>query len=448
MQASGSNDAITVPSSRAPVPHSLERFGHPALPPTRGAASLIVVMGLLLVLSIGAAYAGRSLLLEQKASAAQYHGTQAFEAAEAGLEWTLAQLNGGRIDAQCRPSGDATDASLRERGLRVADAAIGSFMATPPAASVGSPSCLRGGDGAWLCSCPAGGSGHPSVGPTGVVQPAFRVELAGAAPAGGSTSYPGVVQLRSHGCIDSRGTGSLCSDGDGVMVVSEQAALLPALANLPVATLSAEGRVDATGAAIGLHNDQPGGLLVDAGADAALGDAQLSTAPGASADNAVLAQDEAQAATRASARFLSLFGVPSSAYAQLPAVVTLHCPLDCSDTLRAALAQGARMLWIDNDLAVSNLEIGSADAPVLIVSAGALRFDGNVRCTGMVYGSGWQWRNGQTGQAWLHGAAVIAGDVQLQDAVDLAYDAAALGILHHLTGSFVRVPGSWTDQSS
>ena len=60
----------------------------------RGAASLIVVMLLFFVLSLTAAYANRHLIFEQKTSANQSRSTAAFEAAEAGIEWALAQLNG------------------------------------------------------------------------------------------------------------------------------------------------------------------------------------------------------------------------------------------------------------------------------------------------------------------------------------------------------------------
>ena len=61
-----------------------------------GAAALIVVMMLFFVISMVAAYASRNLIFEQKTSANQYRATQAFEAAEAGLEWAAAMLNGAR----------------------------------------------------------------------------------------------------------------------------------------------------------------------------------------------------------------------------------------------------------------------------------------------------------------------------------------------------------------
>ncbi len=82
----------------------------------RGAAALAVTLLLFFAMCLVAAYANRGLLLEQRASANQYRAAQAFEAAEAGIEWAIAQLNQPqRINGQCLPSADATDASFRER---------------------------------------------------------------------------------------------------------------------------------------------------------------------------------------------------------------------------------------------------------------------------------------------------------------------------------------------
>jgi hypothetical protein len=52
-------------------------------------ATLTVVMVLFFVVSLVAAYAGRTSIFEQRTSANQYRSTQALEAAEAGLEWAV-----------------------------------------------------------------------------------------------------------------------------------------------------------------------------------------------------------------------------------------------------------------------------------------------------------------------------------------------------------------------
>ena len=45
-------------------------------------------MVLFFIMSLVAAYASRNLIFEQRTSANNYRSTQAFEAAEAGLEWS------------------------------------------------------------------------------------------------------------------------------------------------------------------------------------------------------------------------------------------------------------------------------------------------------------------------------------------------------------------------
>ncbi len=71
------------------------------LTPGRGVAALTVVMVLFFVMALVAAYTNRNLVFEQRISANSYRATRALEAADAGVEWTLAMLNGGRATANC-----------------------------------------------------------------------------------------------------------------------------------------------------------------------------------------------------------------------------------------------------------------------------------------------------------------------------------------------------------
>src|SRR5690242_20588633 len=91
----------------------------PGMRSQAGAATLVVVLVLSFTLLLAVAFASKSLVFEQRTSSNQYHATQAFEIAEAGAGWTLAQLNGGRVGDDCAPSGKSTDASLRDRYLSI-----------------------------------------------------------------------------------------------------------------------------------------------------------------------------------------------------------------------------------------------------------------------------------------------------------------------------------------
>ena len=91
-----------------------------------GVATLVVTMTLFFAMLLVAVFANRNLVFEQRGSANQYRATQAFEAAEAGLEWAQAQLNNvQRLGADCRASTDAAAATFRDRYLHTAPAAAG-----------------------------------------------------------------------------------------------------------------------------------------------------------------------------------------------------------------------------------------------------------------------------------------------------------------------------------
>ena len=130
-----------------------------------GVAALAVTMLLFFVMVLGSRFVNRNLVFEQRASANQYRSTQAFEAAEAGLEWTLAQLgrqpaHRRRLPADRGRHGDVVPvaaARVRRSELRPSPRRHGS-MAAPCRRCRRPASARRAG---WRCSCPAGGRAHP-----------------------------------------------------------------------------------------------------------------------------------------------------------------------------------------------------------------------------------------------------------------------------------------------
>ena len=115
-------------------------------------------MVLFFIMSLVAAYASRNLIFEQRTSANNYRSTQAFEAAEAGLEWALAMLNGGRIDDVCAPSTDAAAMPFASATFWPMPTAIIQARTWDDAGTATPlrPGCVRGNAG-WACSCPAAG---------------------------------------------------------------------------------------------------------------------------------------------------------------------------------------------------------------------------------------------------------------------------------------------------
>lgn len=411
-----------------------------------GVAALVVTMLLLFSMLLAAVFANRHLLFEQRSSANQLRSTQAFEAAEAGLEWALAQLNTNRrIDANCLPSADPAASSFRNRYLSIAR---GTGVVTPATWNqAGTPAalqaaCVRAGNG-WACSCPA--QGLPTL-------PA----PAGSAPAAAfvlqfvPSVKPGVVRVAATGCTSLAGAclASSTTRADASAKIEAALGLAGGLRTPPAATVTVRGAFDAGSAAIGLHNPDPAtGIAVDAGGSITAAQARLTPPAGAPKAGALAGNDSALAALDPDHLFASYFGVDKAHWQSQPAVARIDCTADCSAALVAAIdaaADGA-LIHADGDLTLAGpLTLGSVQRPVAIVVSGTARFDGAVALTGVLYAGALQWTN-TAGSAFVRGALVSEAGYQGNGAPELFYDSAVLDVLQHRAGSFARVNGSWRD---
>ncbi len=152
----------------------------------RGAAALVVTALLFFAMLLVVAAANRSVLVEARTSANQFRSTQAFEAAEAGLEWAVAKLNDETpLGDDCLPSDAVGAASFRDRHLHFNSSLASLEPVTWDDGGTARPlqaTCVRG-DAGWSCRCPATGiATAPSVTGTATA-PMFTVGLsAGARP--------------------------------------------------------------------------------------------------------------------------------------------------------------------------------------------------------------------------------------------------------------------------
>ncbi len=428
---------------------------HPTHPcPTagqRGAAALVITVVLFFTLLLAAVYVNRSLVFEQRSSANQYRSTQAFEAAEAGLEWAAAALNGQpRIGADCQSQPGAAT-SFRER-YTARDPLTGRLSGrNTSAAQPLQAACVRAGTG-WSCSCPSDGATALAAPSGDSPAPAFILKfLAG--------DRPGVLRVASTGCTSAVGAcaggAAGAADGaDATATVEVSFGLLPALATLPIAPLTLRGGIDAGSAALGLHNADPasGGVTLHAGASVAAPLTRLSSAAGSSAADAAVEADATLAALTPERLFSSHFGIDKLGWKGLPVVRRVSCGTDCAGVLTAALEGSAHsMLWVGPAAGAAAVRIdgpltlGTPAKPVVLVIDGPLQLSGVVRIHGLVYAASLAWTDASTPGALLRGAAILEGDYAGDAAADLVYDAALLTTLRASTGSLVRINGSWRD---
>jgi PilX N-terminal len=412
----------------------------------RGAASLIVVMILFFIISMVAAYTSRNLLFEQRTSANQYRSTQALEAADAGLQWALGLLNGGRLDGTCVASTDVTKSTFRQRYLNI-DGVTGAI--TPKTIAGGGdlmPSCVFDG-GNWQCSCPS--NGPPTVTtPSGSgVFPAFRVRFVSV------PSRPSVVQIEVNGCtrnVDScLNFPALGADNEGRVMVTGQVALKGGVTTIPAAALTVGGDLNLGGAALTVANSdmQGTGLTIQSGGSIATGGLVLVTTPGSPGSLSYVANDSSISGLTVNRMFASVFGMWRETYRDQPGAVVMNCGGVCTaNAVRTTIAQNpGRVLWLQGDFDVDSAgNIGTVAEPVVIVVTGGVAFGavGGV-INGLLYTQTANWST--SGVARVKGAVVAERNMSGNTTSTFQYDATVLNLLRTQSGSFVLIPGSWKD---
>lgn len=418
----------------------------------RGVATLVVVAALFFIMSMVAAYTNRNLIFEQRTASNLYRSTLAFEAAEAGVEWTLSMLNSGRIDDSCQPSADVAAPSFRERYLAV-DGGTGMITAAAPDGSgrgtVYATCVFDGTD--WVCTCPSAGVAAPAAPAGAGIFPAFRIRLSRA-----STTQPGLVTVEANGCtrLDNACLNFPASSlqGEGRAMLQVLVALRSTLPSLPAAALTVRRGLDVgAGTALGAYNTDPlgSGISILAGGNVAnVGDLQLGSIGGTPGSASVVANDPVIAGLADGNRFFEVgFGATPAVFSEQPAVrVLTECGTPCTAaTIRSAAAlHPGRILWVNGDVDFDSVgDVGSADAPVALFATGSVTFSSTVTYWGLLYSRAATWTS--SGGSEVVGAAFAEGDFAGNATTRFRYDRSVLQRIQFRHGSFVRVPGGWSD---
>lgn len=418
----------------------------------QGAATLIIVMVLFLVMALLAAYANRSLLFEQRMASSYYRASLSQEAAEAGVEWTLAQLNGSAVDSACKP--------VTSGGQRFADkylmvSAVDRTISSISTESRGIIDCARdvASDG-WACRCPASNAVHttqPGTNATGFT-PSFGVTF-------GPSSRGGTVPLQVTGCTDAvvdrcntdiSTFASISNNQLARIVLTVQLGLVSAVRNPPASALTVRGNLQSAGANLGLHNSdaRTSGLLVTLGGtwpDKA--SSRLESVPGTAPSQLVLENDATLNGATAEDVFKMFMGASVSRYPSHPAARPVTCDGDCTSDIDTAYKAGHRMLWIEGDMTLSsNMTLGSLADPVLIVVNGNVTLSGPMQINGMLVAKGTlSWSNAGAMPSLVNGMVLVGGDMTASGTMDVVYQQSVADLLRNHMGSYVRIPGGWSD---
>jgi Tfp pilus assembly protein PilX len=423
----------------------------------RGAVALVVAVVLLVGITLIVFFANRSIIFEQRTSANQYRSTKAMQAAEAGMEWALANLNTAlNLDTACAATTAIGSRNFRDTYLNpVAATNPPVYTTTTAAYSSARPACTRQGAGGWNCACPAGTSattGAPTCdgSATGacakfeirferVQDPALGTACSGGTP---SNCVISAVKVTSTGYTD---TGN---SPDGTATVSQIFKMISGLASPPGAALTAKLNVDLSGNLTVTNTDpSSNGITINSGGPATLdGSSSVVTIPGTPPGASIASNDTSLSALTDDQMFETFFGMSKTAFQNLPTTYQITCPMNCDPTVANAIAAGADTIWINGNLNLNNAgPYGEPTRPVIIIATGNIHVNGNTVVNGLMYSQAAVWDNSGGGTGHICGAAIAEGSFTGQGTPDPTYCPDVLSLLKKTTGPFAKVPGSWRD---
>ena len=397
----------------------------------RGSVTLGVMMALLFGATLVVFFANRSALVEIKTSANQVRAAKAMEAAEAGQEWSLVQLNSfTRVNALCNTISafDASDRTFRQRYLDPDDnpATINYSPLTP--------GCIKSNAG-WSCSCPSG-SGVPILAGSSL---AFTVAFSTV------DVEPSLVKITSTGCASWP-----CSQTEGTATTTQIIKFVPSLLTPPAAPLTAKGNVDFGSNAITVTNTDTStnGITINAGGtvNGFINSGTITTVPGTPPQGSLVGNDTSLSTLTDDQMFRTFFGRSKETFRNSPSTTRVNCPSNCTDALSALVNSGVTTIWIKNDMNLqSNATFGSEDSPLVIVVDGNVHLNGSLTLYGVLYSTNATWDNTGGGTARVVGALIAEGDFTTTGTPDPTYDVKVLKNIKGNNGHYVKVPGSWKD---
>ena len=423
-------------------------------PIARGLGVLTIALMLLLAAAIGVLYLNRGLLFEHKTASNLTQSTLAMETAEAGIEWATGMLNSPYdFGANCSFL-TTTNLSFRKRYVLTKFNDATSPTTDVVAATNVFPGCKITAAGR-SCNCPAApAAGSTAVASLGAAEsPSFTVAFQDVA------GTPEAVLLTVYACS---AQGASCSStnfaaAEGNARVSVIVKLRPTLRAVPSSPLTCGTSCTVGGSYNIINTDvNTNGILINAGTSISIANGtSMSTLQGQPTGNAQIGSDSSLAALSStdptcsnSQMFNAYFGSTIAQYQNSPSTKSISCASasDCSSQLSTAYNDGWRAFYFATALQLSgNNAFGSQVDPITIVTPNAINVNGNTSLWGLVFSNSANWNDLGTGSATIHGAQISCAGYSNNGNGTLQYDPTALNNARRLTGSLVRVAGSWRD---
>lgn len=359
---------------------------------SQGAVTLMMTVILLTFATLVIIYAANFAIMEQKTTANQVYDDQAFEAAEAGLEYGISYLITNSSTILASPTGGYINAISNSNitNVTLANQAKFSIVYSNPTAN----------------------------------------------------NYS-VIKVQSTGTN---------SDGTATHVLSQLIAIKSVLSNTPSSSLSAQGSVTMTDNAIITNTNNPltiksGSLvLLFSNAETVLSTGVSSTPFNLKSD--IQSNQSSISSLSQSDYFASIFGLGSSTIKGLANYSYSNSSNhDYSNQLNNL---NNAIIWIDQSTGTTatiqnNISLGTATNPVILIANGQLLLQSNVTINGYVFvnGASTTIKDGVV----IHGGLGSSSTVLFQNNAHLYYDSSVLANLGNQTNTemFAKIPGSWKD---
>ncbi|QTQ30506.1 pilus assembly PilX family protein [Aromatoleum bremense] len=410
-----------------------------------GAATLLVSMVLLIAATLLVLYASNTVVGEQRMSANEVRSKQAFEAAEAGIELTIQQINAseGDIDfdvaAQTALNASWTPANPNSSfSVLFCEPTTLDFANLPQCADsaddgITAASCTNPGASAktaWAVSC---GWSDDSAARKRILTLVAKTD-----PVPGDVSNP----LIAKGSVGMSGNATVVNYFNNLTVWT--GSTLDNTGNTGKTVIRRPGVTDGTSdcAAGDCTSDEVttqvgGGNQVCN--DAQAPDLICTTSTGVYGPD-VIQSDTTLANLTEDQYFENFLGMKPNEYKSTQAEEVVAGADAGSIGDGEADNGGGTVFWVEGNAAI-NQDIGSADKPVVLVVDGDLDLSGSPTIFGIVFVRG---NLTQSGSATIRGAVLITGSVDADGSLNVIYDPDAIGGAGN-AGSYASLPGSWRD---
>lgn len=355
-----------------------------------GAATFLITTVLLVSITMIVIFAANYSLMQQKISANLNRKFQAFEAAEAGLEFGINYLQ----------KNSATILATRAGGY---------------------------------------------------VQPYSDSNTSNVSLANGSKytiTYSNPI-ANNYTLIQVSSTGTN-SDGTASNTVSEKVQFGSLLFKTPTSTLTTKGTVELGGSSNIINTSN--NATIAAGGDVTIsgsGQTTISTGTGSTASKTGAdVQSDVSSLSNLSSNslFASYFGV-STTTAQNSANYTYTNLGNYNSVLNGKTGS---VIWINQTSGTATINsttvVGSAASPVLLIVNGNFSISGTAQIYGFIYVIGGSATDVVTGSASINGGMVSEADLNLKGSTTITYNPSLLTTLQQTVNTYyAKVPGSWKD---